>query len=120
MTMRSAVLATATLLLLTKLADCWSTVRRVRAPGDETNPWVRRAMARWGVTPVVWAVGAIAAAVVVLSALPAFGDEPGWYAGAFVAAGLVVALVQADVAWSNVSGRMGPISRGVSRFHGRF
>jgi len=64
-------------------------------------------------------VGAIAAAVVVLSALPALGGEPGWYGGAFVAVGLVVALVQADVAWSNLSGRMGPISRRVSRIHRR-
>ncbi len=112
-------LATLALLLLTKVADCLSTLRRIRDPGQETNPTARRLMARWGIGPTVLAYGLLATVISVMSALPCLWDDSGWYTAGFTLLGLAVAAVQADVAWSNWRGRLGPLAQLVARWHAR-
>ena len=117
--MKTAVLATLALLLVTKLADCASTLARIGDARQETNPRASRLMARCGIRTVVWGYGALAAGIAIASALPALVADAPWYAAGYVALGLTIALVQADVARSNWTGRSGPIARWVAAWHGR-
>jgi hypothetical protein len=107
------------LLLVTKAADCVTTLVRVGSPHEETNPRARRLMQRWGIGRTVVAYGLLAGLIAVASALPALLDEAPWYAAGYVALGLPVAAVQADVAWSNWRGKLGPLAKVVAKAQGR-
>lgn len=116
---RGIVAATLAALLLTKLADCVSTQLRISDAAGETNPGARRLMRRFGVRRVIWAYGALAAAIACVAALPALVAEAPWYAAAYVALGVPIALVQAEVARTNLTGRAGPLARRVAGVHAR-
>lgn len=105
------------LLLLTKVADCYTTLRRIRSADDETNPWARRLMTRWGPRATVLGTGLLAGAISLASAAPCMWDETGWYSAAFVGLGLPIAVIQADVARANWTGRLSAVSRVIARLH---
>lgn len=110
-----AVGGVAGLLVLTKLLDVLSTLRAIDAE-QETNPMAARLMRMFGVKVAVWFVFVVACAVVAASAaLALFG--PPWLAWAFVAFGLLVAIVQACVARANVSGRHNVVTAVVAAWH---
>jgi len=115
----AASITTLALLLATKLADCVTTQARVRSAAQETNPLARRWMARHGVGPTIWAVGALVAGIATVSWLPCLWDDDGWYTAGFVALGLPIAAIQGEVARANATGRLGPLARWVARAHRR-
>jgi hypothetical protein len=104
------------LLLLTKLADVWTTVHHVGRYG-ESNPLARRLFDRFGFAgslAVVMLVWAVIVGIVYASAWSA----PAWFQVATAVIGFVVSWVQWDVARFNATGRPSRITRLAARAYG--
>lgn len=106
------------LLLLTKLADLWTTVRHVGRQG-ETNPLARFLFAKVGfsggltLVMVLWAV-------IVGMVYGSAWSAPGWLQVVTAIAGRLVAWVQWDVARFNVTHRTSNLTRIAVRAYGKW
>jgi cytochrome c biogenesis protein CcdA len=106
------------LLLLTKLADLWTTVRHVGQQG-ESNPLARALFAKVGFAgglAVVMGLWAVIVGMVYVSAWSA----PAWIQVVTSIAGTVVAWVQWDVARFNATRRSSRLTRIAMRAYGRW
>ena len=121
------------LLLLTKLLDVASTLKRIRSLDDETNPFAHGLMRRFGVYGGVAVISGIYLAICGLyyallfvpfgnwRALAESGESSGfWFFTYHLTTGLgllFVSLVQASVAHHNGTGRSNCITRVVAQLH---
>lgn len=104
------------LLLLTKLADLWTTVRHVGRHG-ESNPLARALFTKVGFTgglAVVMGLWALIVGMVYVSAW----SSPGWVQIMTAIAGTAVAWVQWDVARFNSTHRSSRLTRFAMRAYG--
>lgn len=106
----TSIVIVASLLILSKFLDAWSTHRKATSPSWETNPLVRPLMERWGVGRTSWFIFAFTVVYVSLLSFGAWLTTP-WSLFLFVPAGLLVALVQGAVAHHNLTGSQNFIVR---------
>ena len=112
------LLASLGLLLGTKLADLWTTIRHIGRYG-ESNPLARRLFERLGFVgglAVVMGLWAVIVGIVYASAWSA----PGSWQVATAVIGCVVAWVQGDVARFNATRRASRVTRIAGRVYGRW
>lgn len=106
------------LLLLTKLADVWTTIRHVGKHG-ESNPLARRLFDRFGFAgglAVVVCIWLVIVAMVYVSAW----SSPGWVQVISAITAMGVAWVQWDVARFNATQRSSRLTRIAMRVYGRW
>lgn len=106
------------LLLLTKLADVWTTIRHVGRHG-ESNPLARALFAKVGFTgglAVVMGLWAVIVGMVYVSAW----SSPGWIQVITAIAGTIIAWVQWDVARFNATRRPSRITQLAARAYGKW
>jgi hypothetical protein len=113
------VWTTAATLVLTKLLDGWSTLRVIDHAGQESNERVRQWMLRYGIRTTVVLVVLLAIGIVAVSAWVSLVSGSTWLQATFVGLGLPISIVQAAVAYTNVTGRFNQITTLVWRLHGR-
>ncbi len=122
--------------VLTKVADVWSTWLKLQGAGDETNPFAAGLMHRWGFRTGImivsliyvlilavstWAFAASLEFFVELAHSGWIGATLAWSAQCLVFAYLLlVSVVQAAVAHHNWTGRSNSITRRVLSFHSRW
>ena len=112
------LLASLGLLLVTKLADLWTTIRHVGRHG-ETNPMARALFARVGFAgglAVVMGLWAVIVGMVYVSAW----SSPEWIQVMTAITATVVARVQWDVARFNATQRSSRLTRIAMRAYGRW
>ncbi|MFZ9937379.1 MAG: hypothetical protein ACO3JG_10030 [Luteolibacter sp.] len=110
------LLASLGLLLFTKLADVWTTVRHV-GPHGESNPLARRLFCRFGFArglAVVMGLWVVIVGIVYASAWTA----PAWWQVATAVVGFAVSWVQWDVARFNATRTHSRISRLAAQAYG--
>lgn len=98
-------------LVLTKYADCYTTVSHITHIGDEQNAIARRLMQRYGVKTTVWGVWIVTILLVLLSLYVALISEQIWYHVAYVVIALWISIVQGSVAYTNHTGRYTMVTR---------
>lgn len=106
----------AILLLLTKGLDVASTWAAIRHAAQETNPFARSLMRKFGVRNGLWlaAFAAFAIIIAVLIAIPSMPVEAKPFA---IIGMLVVSWIQGAVAMTNFTGVTNPVTRGVAIAH---
>lgn len=112
------LLISLSLLLLTKLADLWTTVRHVGRHG-ETNPLARLLFAKVGLAgglALVMALWTVIVGMVYASAWSA----PGWIQVVTAIAGTLIAWIQWDVARFNATHRTSRLTRIAVRAYGKW
>ncbi len=105
------------LLILTKLLDVLSTLRRIRYASNETNPFARKLMYRWGPKATVWFVFVLAVIIIGVAGYLAYLMGP-IFQIAFILVGIFISLVQFAVAAANWSGKDNLITRQVRKVYG--
>jgi hypothetical protein len=112
------LLISLSLLLMTKLADLWTTVRHVGRQ-SETNPLARALFGKVGFVgglAVVMGLWALIVGMVYVSAW----SSPGWIQVITSIAGAAVAWVQWDVARFNATRRVSRLTRIAVRTYGKW
>ena len=109
--MNLLVTTTSVLLIITKLYDCLSTLARIKWPMQESNPFARRLMMRYGIKSTVWLVFGVTVVAVVLSHAFVWWRDSAIYQGLYIGIGMVISLVQFAVARANISGSDNAITR---------
>ena len=105
------------LLILTKLLDVLSTLRRIRFASNETNPFARKLMYQWGPQTTVWIVFGIALVIIGVAGFLAYLMGPVFQI-AFIVLGFFISVVQFAVAAANRSDKDNLITRQVRKFYG--
>jgi hypothetical protein len=115
--MTPLIVCTTGLLLLTKAADCLTTLFRVPTTA-ETNPLSRALMDRVGHRNAIALVFGVSVAIVAAASSAALLMN--WWpaTAAYVILGSAIAAIQLAVAHTNWTGRMNPITQRVARLHG--
>lgn len=115
--MSAIVILVASLIVGSKILDCWSTWIRIKGIENEQNPFVRALMARIGIGPAIWSVLIIETVIVLFStwALLEYFDYFIWKL-LFVFVGGVVVIVQLAVAHSNYYGRQNHLTMVAAKF----
>jgi len=104
------------LLVLTKLCDVASTLKRLGHPHAETNPIARPAMLRLGTTKTVWIVFALALVIIGLAGWAALNGCTIMQA-LFIFVGIAISIVQGSAAHCNWTRRDNAITRRVRILH---
>lgn len=105
------------LLILTKLLDVLSTLRRIRYVSNETNPFARKLMYHLGPKVTVWIVFIIVVITIGVVGYLVYSMGPVFQA-AFILFGIVISVMQFAVAAANWSGKDNLITRQVRKFYG--
>lgn len=104
------------LLVLTKLADVISTLRRLRHPSAEANPFAQKMMYRPGPRTAIWLVFALALIIIgVATTISYLGGA--FFQVVFIFAGIVISLIQFAVALANWTGKESGITRVVRKVY---
>ena len=103
----------ATLIILTKLADVLTTLRFLRSGSIamEHNSFVRKLMLGMGANLTVWLVFLLTIVIVAIVLLAVLQSGIWWYEWSFVVISVFVSVVQANVAYYNYSGKANRIVR---------
>lgn len=109
--MNILLITTSTLLIITKLYDCLSTLARIKRPTHESNPLARRMMLRYGTKTTVWLMFVVTVVAVVLSHAFVWWKDSAIYQGLYICIGLFISLIQFAVARANISGSDNAITR---------
>lgn len=115
--MTTLVLVAAALVIITKAADCLTTLRAVPVADAETNPLARGLMRRLSVRGAVTLVFVFACLWTCGAAALVLAQESSWASAGFVALALFVALVQGAVAHTNRTGRLNGVTVRVLAAH---
>jgi len=113
---QSLLLASLILLLLTKLADLWTTIRHV-GPHGESNPLARRLFGRFGFAGGLTVVMLVWSGIVVAVYVRAWW-APAWMQYLIVAVAFAIAWIQWDVARFNATRKPSRLTRIASRYYG--
>ena len=129
--LQATVVAVSLALVFTKFLDCWSTQLRMKSVGDETNPWVRGAMKRFGPRATIWTVFGVVLVIVAVVGTAAYRAAGPWVesgeppigrtatVAGYLILGTAIAAIQAAVAHSNLTGRINFIARMILRLNTR-
>lgn len=98
------------LLVVTKLCDVASTLRRIRDAHSETHPITRPMMLRLGATRAVWIVFLLALILIAMASAAALRGGPIMQV-LFIVVGTAIAILQGAVALCNWTGRDNFITR---------
>lgn len=105
------------LLILTKLLDVLSTLKRIRHYSNETNPFARKMMLHWGPRATVWIVFAIALLIICVAGGMAFLLRPVFQI-IYLFFGSAISGVQFAVAAANWTGRDNFVTSQVRKVYG--
>jgi hypothetical protein len=98
------------LLIFTKLADVFTTMKRLEDLSQETNPLARSLMKTLGTQASLWFIFGLFFLLAAASALSALGTD-NLSPNKFIAAGLMFSGVQAAVAVTNWTGKLNWITK---------
>ena len=104
------------LLIITKLMDVLSTIKRIEHSQIETNPLARKMMTKIGIKTTAWIVFGIVVLVVLLMGRIALEGED-FFQIFFLVFGLVLSVIQFAVAHNNWTRRTNFITRLVLMYH---
>ena len=94
--MTAIILYVMIVLILTKLLDIVSTLKKIQSPMHESNPFIRKIMLQIGTKGTIWLVFLVAVVIIFIAGfLAMIGGR--LMKGVFVLAGLFVAVVQVAV-----------------------
>ena len=103
-------------LILTKVYDVASTLRRIAHPHEETNPIARHIMIRVGTKKGVWITFLLALVIIGLASVAALKGGKIMQV-LFIFAGLAISIIQGSVAHCNYTGKDNVITRRVRVLH---
>lgn len=110
------MLVVALLLVLTKLADVISTLRRLCHPSAEANPFAQKMMYRLGPRPAIWLVFALALIIIgVATTITYLGGT--FFQVVFILAGIMISIIQLAVAVANWTAKENGITRVVRKVY---
>ncbi len=110
--MRSIIVVVTVFLVVTKLMDVLSTLKRISPTNPELNPLARWLMNKVGMRPAIWLVFTLVVIIIGVATWIAF-DVDGFFQIVFIVGGMVVSLIQAAVAYANWTQRPNFITRKV-------
>jgi hypothetical protein len=102
--------------VLTKLFDVLSTLKRIRHFSGETNPFVNRMMRIFGIRLTVWFVFGLVVAIMIYSLWVTF-DTSLDFQIIYLVLCIFITVIQGAVAYSNWYGKLNPITNGVITIH---
>lgn len=107
------------LLIVTKLFDAYSTLKRIKTIRSETNPMARRMMARTGTRQAVWLIFFFSLIIIILAGATALTGNftLQWF---FIILGILLSIIQAAVAQSNWMGKDNIITAQIRRLYTGF
>ncbi len=117
------ILVTAVLIVVSKFFDCYTTVVAAKMginENGERNPLARFLMKKFGFRTTIWSVFAYAVIFSVLIAFIAFVVNNIYFSLGFIILGLILSLMQFDVARSNYFGRQTFFTRLLPRIYNKF
>jgi hypothetical protein len=106
---------TTSLLVISKFLDCLTTTRKIQHPNDEQNLIARKMMQRFGMQPVIWGIFGIALLIVGVSHYGVFLAQSMYYSAGYIGLGLLLAVIQFLVAYTNQTGKVSRVIRMVRR-----
>jgi putative effector of murein hydrolase len=104
------------LLVVTKLCDVLSTLKRIIHPKGETNPIARQMMIRVGTTKAIWLVFVLALIIIGIAGAVAISGSDMMKA-LFIVVGVAISIVQGTVIHCNWSGHENVITRRARVLH---
>jgi len=107
--------------VISKYLDVWSTLRKLESPRDEKNPLAAYLMKKWGIKWTVWGIFALVIVIVAYALLYTLviEDTP-QVKCAFIIIATLIAIVQASVVASNLSGRLNPVTQWLMKIYKMF
>ena len=116
--MQYIIYLSASLIIITKLADVLTTLRFLGkgSIAMERNRFVRRLMRGIGAKLVIWLVFVLTIVIVAIVLLAVLQSGMWWYKWSFVVISIFVSVVQASIAYYNYSGKPNRIVRFVGKF----
>ena len=102
--MTICVYIVAVFLIVTKLLDVLSTLKRIDRAGHESNPFAQKVMRLVGIPKAVWGIFVLAMAIIIISAIASLKGGL-LMQSLFVVAGIAISLVQLSVARHNWTGK---------------
>jgi len=107
------------LLIVTKLFDAYSTLKRIKTIRSETNPLARRMMTRTGTRQAVWLIFFFSLIIIILAGATALSGNLTlqWF---FIILGILLSIIQAAVAQSNWMGKDNIITAQIRRLYTGF
>lgn len=110
--MRSIIVVVTVFLVVTKLMDVLSTLKRISPTNPELNPLARWLMNKVGMRPAIWLVFTLVVIIIGVATWIAF-DVDGLFQIVFIVGGMLVSIIQAAVAYANWTQRPNFITRKV-------
>jgi hypothetical protein len=104
------------LLIVTKLLDVLSTIRRIRNASAETNPIARKMMYRFGTTKSIWMFFILALIIITITGFMAI-RETLVFQILFVTVGIFISTIQFAVAICNWTGVDNLVTKRIRKFH---
>lgn len=114
--MRILLIFAGILVVLTKLFDVLSTLKRIRHYSGETNPFVNRMMRVFGIRVTVWFVFGLVVAIMIYTIWASF-DTTLRFQIIYLVFCIFITVIQGAVAHSNWYGKLNPITNGVINIH---
>lgn len=104
--------STAVIILVSKFWDCLSTALHITHPNQESNPFARKWMKRFGINTVIWGIFTLSVLVLSLALYLLYTryNTP-YYKTVFILVGTLISLIQFSVAHTNTTKKLNFITR---------
>lgn len=116
--MNYVVFTIASLVIISKFLDCYTTSVRIVSIHHERNNLARGLMSSLGVKTTIWSIFVFSILIVVLSLVVLFYVyESNFYKAVFVVLGFTITLIQLEVARTNYFGKLNKVTKLLMRFY---
>lgn len=115
------IIITSVLLIVSKFFDCFTTTIGFKKHGNgEKNPVALFIMRKIGIGATIWTIFTFTVALAVLFAYSTIKEDNTLYSSAFIILGIIISLIQFDVARHNYAGNKSFITRIIENIYGRY
>ena len=114
--LRYLIIFSGILVIITKLLDVLSTIKRIRHYSGESNPIASRLMRKFGIRITSWFIFGVVLTIMIYTMWASFDTPPGFQL-TFVFLCLIISAIQGAVAISNWSGTPNAVTKKVVLIH---
>lgn len=115
--MNKLIYITAIMIVITKLLDCYTTIRFCKNANSETNPIASYFMKNLGIRKLVYIYFALTLIIVFLTGFWAILTDILIYKIAFIILGLIISIIKALVVYTNYTHKFNFITKIILNFH---
>lgn len=111
------LISTASLIVITKFFDCYTTQKYLSTPYGEKNPIARKFMIKFGVNKVIWGIFIFTVIITWITLYGSYYYQSLLYDVGFIILGVIVTAVQTAVVHTNYTGKVNLITKQLLRIY---